>query len=222
MESTPGRCVIEVQQSILEQPEPQPKKLRPTKPSDYPRVAAVYLDVAQKLASPLLMGPPLCDELVALVEHLLTEEEAGLMRHLGMFRGRSARSLARDEHRPLDQVEPILRRLSEEKRVIVAQRIEREEPLPAPAAHAGHVRDGVGPAVARFAHRLAPPLRRVVRGPLRDRLHGGLSRADDALGAVPAGGQGAWTPIPWRCRRTIWKWSWISSTSSASGSANAA
>ena len=46
--------------------------------------------MAQKLASPLLMGPPLCDELVAFVEHLLTEEEAGLVRHFGMFRGRSA------------------------------------------------------------------------------------------------------------------------------------
>ena len=118
------------------------------------------------------------------------------MRHLGMFAGRSAAGLARAEHRPLDQVEPILQRLSEEKRVIVAQRLEGEEPLPAHAAHAGHVRDGLGPPVAGFADRLAPPLRRVVRGPLRDRLHGGLSRADDALGAVPAGGQGHRGPSP--------------------------
>ena len=53
------------------------------------------------------------------MQHLLTEEEASLVRHLGLLAGRSAAGLARAEHRPLDQVEPILRRLSEEKRVIV-------------------------------------------------------------------------------------------------------
>ncbi len=120
MESTPGRRVIEVQQAILAPPEPRPKKLRRTRRSDYPRTAAVYLDVAEKLASPLLMGPPLCDELVALVEHLLSEEEAGLVRHLGLIVGRGAEGLARAEHRTPTQVEPILRRLADEKRVIVA------------------------------------------------------------------------------------------------------
>ncbi len=116
---SPARRVIEVQQSILTPGEPRQKKLRPTRRGDYPHVPAVYLDVAEKLASPFLMGPPLCDELIAVVAHLLTEEEASLVRRLGLLAGRSAAGLARAEHRPLDQVEPILRRLSEEKRVIV-------------------------------------------------------------------------------------------------------
>ena len=64
------------------------------------------------------MGPPVCDELVALVEHLFTEEEAGVVRHLGLFSGRTAAELARAEHRPLDQIEPILDRLSQQKRII--------------------------------------------------------------------------------------------------------
>ena len=46
------------------------------------------------------MGPPVCDELVALVEHLFTEEEASVVRHLGLLSGRTAAELARAEHRP--------------------------------------------------------------------------------------------------------------------------
>ena len=109
---------IEIGQAIGGSPQPQPRSLRATRPSDYPHVPAVYIEVAQKLASPMLMGPPLCDELVALVQHLLTEEEAGVVRHLGLLSGRTAAALARAERRPLDQIEPILHRLSEEKRVI--------------------------------------------------------------------------------------------------------
>ena len=48
------------------------------------------------------------------------------------------------------------------------------KPLSADADHAGHVRDGADPPVARVAHRLASPLRRTVRGLLRDGLHGRL------------------------------------------------
>ena len=132
--------------------------------------------MAEKLSSPLLMGPPLCDELVALVEHLLTEEEAGLVRTSARSSAACAEGLARAEHRPLDQVEPILRRLADEKRVIVRSGPPEKAALPAAADHAGHFRDGVGVSLARFADRLAPPLRRTVRGPLRDRLHGPSTR----------------------------------------------
>ena len=117
---SPARRVIEVQQAILARGEPRQTRLRPTKPGDYPHVPAVYLQVAEKLASPLLMGPPICDELVAFVRHLFTEEEAAVVRHLGMLKGRSAAELARAEHRPLEQIEPILRRLLGVKRAIAA------------------------------------------------------------------------------------------------------
>ena len=34
-----------------------------------------------------------------------------MVRHLGLLAGRTRRQLARAEHRPLDQIEPILQRL---------------------------------------------------------------------------------------------------------------
>ena len=64
------------------------------------------------------MGPPICDELIALVQHLFTEEEAGVVRHLGCSAAAAPPTLARAEHRPLEQIEPILDRLTNEKRVI--------------------------------------------------------------------------------------------------------
>ena len=80
------------------------------------------------------MGPPVCDELVALVEHLFTEEEASVVRHLGLFSGRTAAELARAEHRPLDEIEPILDRLSQQKRIIARSGGKRcQEPFPGTA-----------------------------------------------------------------------------------------
>ncbi len=66
------------------------------------------------------MGPPVCDELMALVQHLFTEEEAGVVRHLGLLRGRRAADIARAEHRTVEQIEPILDRLSNEKRIVAS------------------------------------------------------------------------------------------------------
>jgi len=83
-------------------------------------VAQAHLDVARKLSSPLLFGPPLCDELIAFVQHLFTEEEAGVVRHLKLLTGMTAANVAAREHRPLEQIAPILHRLSAVKRAIVA------------------------------------------------------------------------------------------------------
>ena len=60
----------------------------------------------------------MCDELMALVQHLFTEEEAGVVRHLGLFSGRAPPSWPAPNTGPLDQIEPILDRLANEKRVI--------------------------------------------------------------------------------------------------------
>ena len=81
------RRVIEVRERIVGPTEPRLKTVRPRRLSDYPRLPAVYRDLARRLAGPLLMGPPICDELIALVAHLFTEEEAGVVRHLGLYRG---------------------------------------------------------------------------------------------------------------------------------------
>ena len=81
---------------------------------------APILDLAVRLSSPLMMGPPLCEELIALVSHVFTEEEASAARRLGLAAGRSAASVARAERRPRHQIEPILDRLASEKRVLLA------------------------------------------------------------------------------------------------------
>ena len=91
METPHPRRIIEVNGQIIGPVAPRAKTVRPRKLSDYPHVAAVYLDVARRLASPLRMGPPICDELMAVVQHLFTEEEAGVVRHLGLYRGRAPR-----------------------------------------------------------------------------------------------------------------------------------
>jgi Pyruvate/2-oxoacid:ferredoxin oxidoreductase delta subunit len=115
-----GRRIIEVNNRIIGPREPRVKSVRPRRLSDYPHLPAAYQDVARALASPMRLGPPICDELIAFVQHVFSEEEAGVARHLGLYSGRSAASVARAEHRPLDQVQPILDRLCDEKKVIVS------------------------------------------------------------------------------------------------------
>lgn len=120
-ETHSARRVIEVNKNIIGPVEPRRKTVQPRRVADYPHVAAAYRDVARKLSSPLLLGPPICDELIAFVEHTLTEEEAGAARHLNAMKGRSTREVARAEHRPVDQIEPILDRLAFQKRAIGCQ-----------------------------------------------------------------------------------------------------
>jgi len=115
-----ARRVIEVNQGVVGPATPRLRTARPKKLTEFPGVAEVHLQVAQKLASPFLTGPPVCDELVAFVQHLFTDEEASIVRHLGPFAGRTAADLAKAEHRPVGQIEPILQRLAVVKRAIAA------------------------------------------------------------------------------------------------------
>jgi Pyruvate/2-oxoacid:ferredoxin oxidoreductase delta subunit len=119
-EQSPRR-VIQIRENIIGPIPPRPRTIRTRKASDFPNVPAVYLEIARKLSNPWLLGPPISDELVALVRHVFTEEEANLVRHLKVIGKRSADDLARLAHRPLDAIEPILHRLSVEKRCIAAQ-----------------------------------------------------------------------------------------------------
>lgn len=113
---------MQINGSLIGPPEPRPRKLKVAKLTDFPGVPDVYLEVARKLSSPLLMGPPICEELVAFVRHLFTEEEAGLVRHLAVYRGKTEADLARLAHRPVQEVRPILHRLAIEKRAIACSR----------------------------------------------------------------------------------------------------
>ncbi len=71
-------------------------------------------------ANPLFLGPPICDELIALVEHMYTEEEALLVRHLGMLTGKSAAQVAAVARRPVEAVRRLLERLAYEKHVLLS------------------------------------------------------------------------------------------------------
>jgi len=67
------------------------------------------------------MGPPLCDELVDLVEHMFDQEEALVMRHIKPYRlGKTAEAIATDLKRPVDDIAAILKRLCEVKCIIVS------------------------------------------------------------------------------------------------------
>ena len=113
-----GHKVIKVDRGIIGPREPQPRRVRVRRLSDFPHVSSAHLAVAKRLSNPLLLGPPICEELIALVEHTFTEEEAGVVRHLRAARGRSAADLARRVRRPLEEVQPILDGLAINKRAI--------------------------------------------------------------------------------------------------------
>jgi Pyruvate/2-oxoacid:ferredoxin oxidoreductase delta subunit len=114
-----ARRIIEIDRDVFAPPSPRLKTIRPRRLSDYAHVSVAHRDVARQLASPIRLGPPLCDELMALVQHVFTEEEAGVARHLGFLRGKTLAELARAEHRPIEQIQPIVVRLNDEKLAIV-------------------------------------------------------------------------------------------------------
>ena len=113
-----ARHIIQVNKSIIEPTVPRLRSVRARRINDYAHVPRVYLQAAERLTSPLLMGPPICDELIAFVQHLLTEEEAAVVRHMRPLVGKTAASLARAEHRPIDEIEPILDHLAFDIRCI--------------------------------------------------------------------------------------------------------
>ena len=85
----------------------------------YPGVSRAHLAVARNYSSPLLQGPPLCDELLELVEHMYTGEEADVVQHLKPLRFKNGAALAAATGRPCREVEAVLRRLAHEKHVIL-------------------------------------------------------------------------------------------------------
>lgn len=86
----------------------------------YPGVSKADLEVAKNYSSPFLLGPPMCDELIELVRHMLTGEEAEVIQHLKPWRVRTAAGLARASGRPLSEVKAILHGLAHEKYIIAS------------------------------------------------------------------------------------------------------
>lgn len=132
--SHPPRKILEVKHALVGPLEPRTRTVQARKPADYPHVPAAYLEIARRLSNPAVMGPPLCDELIALVRHVFTDEEAEVVRHLRTVRGKTAGQLARAVRRPIDTVQPVLDGLSDKKRAIIGsgptpRRLYRMAPL---------------------------------------------------------------------------------------------
>jgi electron transport complex protein RnfB len=97
---------------------PAPLKVKTIR--EYSDLPAAYRNIAKNYATPLLIGPPLCDELVALILHMYTEDEARLAQHVTNPLGISAREIARKEHLPVDRVITVLDHLISEKGILLS------------------------------------------------------------------------------------------------------
>ena len=111
--------MIQVQNGVIGPREPRLRRIAVKSVGDYPGVSPAYLDVAQNYG-PDLAGPPLCDEHLALIQHMFTEEEAGVIRHLRPKEAKTVEEMAETAKRPAEEVRPILDRLAEEKRIIIS------------------------------------------------------------------------------------------------------
>jgi len=113
--------MIQVKGGIIGPREPRRKTVKVKKISDYPGVSKAHLEVAEIYGDHRLAGGvPICDELIALIQHLFTEEEAQVMRHIKPGTKETAKSLAEAEHRPVEEIKKVLNSLSREKRIILS------------------------------------------------------------------------------------------------------
>ena len=119
--TTNARRVIRVSRNIIGPSVPQPRTARVKRLGDYPDLEPAYAKLAKKYSNPMLLGPPICDELLALIRHCFTEEEAEVAVHLTHKRSRNTRKVARAAGRPVEQIEPILYRIGFEKRVVFGE-----------------------------------------------------------------------------------------------------
>ena len=120
--NTKGNRLIQIRDGVIGPVAPRLVAIRQRVPEDYPDLPPVYLEVAEMWGTKL-GGPPLCDQYVAVLKHLLTEEEAGFVRHLkGAKTGITAGEIARAEHRPPEEVSRIMDELADDKRIILASK----------------------------------------------------------------------------------------------------
>ncbi len=87
------------------------------------------LELARVFSSVWLYGPPMCSELIRLVAHLFTPEEARTARHLSYYIPISAEKVARRAKEPAAHVETLLEAMAD-KRVIFRSDKKRYAILP--------------------------------------------------------------------------------------------
>ncbi len=75
--------------------------------------------LAKNFGSPLLFGPPFSDDLLALMMHMFTADEADVAQHLPPLRPRNAKRIARRTSRSEQNVSAVLDHLSQHKKFIV-------------------------------------------------------------------------------------------------------
>lgn len=112
-----NRMVI-INEGVVGPRPPMTRNVRQKSLGDYPGVPQAYLDAAKLYSSPLIVGPPICDELMELIQHMFTEEEASLVRHLKPLRRVSAAKVAYRARRPVEEVREILDHLAWEKFIL--------------------------------------------------------------------------------------------------------
>lgn len=80
-----------------------------------------HVELARVFSSVLLLGPPMSRQLVEVVAHLFSPEEAEVARHLPYYYPRSLRAISRKAGRPAGEIEPLLEEMSR-RRVIYGGR----------------------------------------------------------------------------------------------------
>jgi len=89
-----------------------------------PGLTEAHLKLIDFYSQTFLLGPPAEKELLELVAHLFTPEEAEIAQHLPFIYGRTAKSISRKVKRPVDEVEAGLARMADEKRTVISMREE--------------------------------------------------------------------------------------------------
>lgn len=118
---TAGNRMIQIENGVIGPREPRRKTLKVRTAADYPSVRKAYLDVAELYADTKMAGGiPVCDESIDLIQHMFTEDEASVMRHLTRGKTETAASIAAAEHRPVEEIKPLLDTLANEKRIIIS------------------------------------------------------------------------------------------------------
>jgi Pyruvate/2-oxoacid:ferredoxin oxidoreductase delta subunit len=114
-----GNRMIIKKDGVIGPIEPHQIRINEKTVGDYPGVPKAYLEVAENYG-PELSGPPLCDELMSLIQHMFTEDEADVIRHLKPKEAKTAAEIAERAHRPVEEVSAILDVLAREKFIIVS------------------------------------------------------------------------------------------------------
>lgn len=115
-----AKRVIQIKDGVIGPTPPQSKTFKIRNIGDYAKLPAVYREIAKNYSSPWLVGPPICDEYMALIEHMFTAEEASVVRHLKPFTRKTAKEVAAAEHRPVEEIRPILESLTHDKHIIIS------------------------------------------------------------------------------------------------------